>query len=186
MSNIDNIQRKIRKIYASEGLPSGKTPIQLQSIEWSYRAIDYLVAASVLEKKGLYFSHPKLQITGHSIECALKACISSVGNKPQNTHDLVRLYREVEKLGYQLDSKYQAMIVHLNHLYFQDLGTGTKFKLRYPTDSLEGIGGAIPSHDDMASICKSLLKQAADKAPDILKEMFGTIPIYTENLEHRA
>jgi len=186
MSTIDQAQGKIKKLYERFGASSVQIPKQLQSVEWAYIAIEFLAAASVLDKKEPHFTKPRLQLTEHAIECAMKACITSVAKKPPNTHDLVRLYREIEKLGFSLDNRSEAWIVHLNHHYYQDLGTGTKFKLRYPAESAERTGGTIPPHADMVAISNALLEQAADKAPDILQEMFNTIPTYSANLAMRA
>jgi len=151
-----------------------------------HRQFQYLIAASILDKRGLQFINPKLQLTGHAIECSMKACIASVGVKPPNKHDLVQLYKVIEKHSFHLDNRLQAMIVHLNHHYYQDLRTGSKFKLRYPTENSERKGGAIPNHSDMVAISNTLLEQAASRAPDILKEMFQMIPEYRSNLTKNA
>ena len=116
----------------------------------------------------------------------MKACIASIGAKPPICHDLVKLYKDIEKHGFHLDDRSQALIVHLNHYYYKDLGTGTKFKLRYPTETSERSGGAIPPHSDMEVISNTLIEQAASRVPDILKEMFQTVPTYRANLAKLA
>jgi hypothetical protein len=158
----------------------------MHALNWAYVAVDFLTAASILDKKGPHLIGPKLQLTGHAIECSMKACIALVGAKPPNKHDLVQLYKIIDKHGFHLDDRLQTMIVHLNHHYYQDLGTGSKFKLRYPTETSERSGGAYPNHSDMIVISSTLLGQAASRAPDILDEMFRTIPVSISNLEKIA
>jgi len=182
MSKIEKVRNNIKKLYKLINESQFQIQEEIQALHWAYIAVDFLTAASILEKKGFHFIKPKLQLTGHAIECSMKACIASVGAKPPNKHDLVQLYKVLDKYGFHLDDRSKAMIVHLNHHYYQDLGTGTKFKLRYPTETTEGSGGAIPVHSDMVAISNILLEQAASRVPDILDEMFRTIPIYRANL----
>ncbi len=186
MGKIEEAQSKIKKLYELINEPSIRVPKEMQALHWVYIAVEFLIAASILDKKGPHFTNPKLQLTGHAIECSMKACIASVGTKPPNKHDLVQLYKVIDKHGFHLDDRLQTMIVHLNHHYYQDLGTGSKFKLRYPTETSERSGGAIPNHSDMIAISNTLLEQAASRAPDILDEMFRTIPVYRSNLEKIA
>ena len=182
MSKIEKAQSNIKKLYELINDPSFPIPEEMQALHWAYIAVDFLTAASILDKKGPHFTNPKLQLTGHAIECSMKACIASVAVKPPNKHDLVQLYKVIDKHGFYLDDRSQALIVHLNHHYYQDLGTGTKFKLRYPTETSERSGGSIPPHSDMVAISSTLIEQAASRVPDILDEMFQTIPQYRANL----
>jgi len=182
MSKIDEAQDKIKKLYENINEPPFQIPKEMQALHWAYIAIEFLIAASILDKKEPHFTNPKLQLTGHAIECSMKACIASVGVNPPNEHDLVELYKVIDKHGFHLEERLQTMIVHLNHHYYKDLGTESKFKLRYPTENSEHSGGAIPKFSDMLDISNSLLEQAANRAPDILNEMFQTIPEYRSNL----
>ena len=186
MSEIEKAQSNIKKLYEVISEPSFPIPEEMQALHWAYIAVDFMTAASILDNKGPLFTNPKLQLTGHAIECSMKACIASVAVKPPNVHDLVQLYKVIDKNGFHLDDRSQALIVHLNHHYYQDLGTGTKFKSRYPTATSERSGGSIPSHSDMVAISKTLIEQAASRVPDILDEMFRTIPTYRANLEKFA
>jgi hypothetical protein len=186
MRKIEKAQSDIKKLYKLINEPSFPIPKEIQAVHWAYIAVEFLTAASILDKKEPLFTNPKLQLTGHAIECSMKSCIASVGACPPNKHDLVQLYKVIDKHGFHLDDRSKAMIVHLNHHYFQDLGTETKFKLRYPTETSERSGGAIPLHSDMVTISNTLLEQAASRAPDILDEMFRTIPTYRANLSKIA
>ncbi len=182
MSNIEKAQSNIKKLYKLINEPLFPIPKEMQAVHWAYIAVEFLTAASILDKKEPHFTNPKLQLTGHAIECSMKACIASIAAKPPNKHDLVQLYKVIEEHGFHLDDRSQALIVHLNHHYYQDLGTGTKFKSRYPTETSERSGGAIPPHSDMVAISNTLIEQAASRVPDILDEMFRTIPTYRANL----
>ncbi|MEN6424723.1 MAG: HEPN domain-containing protein [Phycisphaerales bacterium] len=149
MSEIEETQYRIKEAYQYISEPALPLPREMQAIDWWYIAVEYLMGASILDKKEPHFTGPRLQLTGHAIECSMKACFASVGANPPNTHDLVRLYTLVDKHGFHLENRLQAMLVHLNCHYYQDLGTGSKYKLRYPTETSERSGGAIPNHSDM-------------------------------------
>lgn len=183
MSKIEKVQREIKKLFELNNKNSYQIPKEMQAFSWACIAIEYLTAASILEQKEPHFTLPKLQLTGHAIECSIKACIASVGAKTPKEHDLVKLYKIIEKHGFHLDDQYQAFICLLNHYYYQDLGTGTKFKSRFPPKNSEGLGGPIPCHSDMEFISNTLLEQAASRVPDNLAELFRTILIYRANLE---
>ena len=119
-----------------------------------------MAAASIVRKEAPQHWLQVLQMTGQAIESSLKACLAAAGTTPPREHDLVKLYRLVEKLGFQLDDSDKAALVHLNHFYFQDLATTTKHKARYPTNKSENLGGAFPSNATFVSIIDSLIEQA--------------------------
>ena len=174
MGKIKKAQFKIKKLYESSKEPSFSVPIKKQATAWSYIAEEFLMAASILDKKGPNFIRPRLQLTGHAIECSMKACIASVGAEPpggSEGHDLVHLYEIIDKNGFHLEDRLQAMIVHLNHHYFQDLVTESRYKIRYPAKTTERLGGVLPIHSDMKAISNTLLVQAARRAPDTLGKM---------------
>ena len=54
------------------------------------------------------------------------------------------------------------MIVHLNHHYFRDLDTNTKYKVRYPTNNAERLGGVVPEVYRYKEVLKSLTKQMSE------------------------
>jgi HEPN domain-containing protein len=182
MHKIDEIQAKLKRLHQNLPNSSLQVPKDLQSVEWAYIAIEYLVAAGILNRKDSHFLRPQLQLCGHAIECCMKACITSIGKSPTTTHNLVKIYRDIENLGFKLDERSQALLVLINHLYFQDLATSSKFKLRYPTESSEGLGGSIPTYEDISSICDSLIGQAGENAPESLKVMYKAVSDYKSNL----
>jgi HEPN domain-containing protein len=101
-----------------------------------------------------------LQLTGQAVELALKGCLAASAVVPPIGHDLVNLVRQVQSHGFELDSSMCAAIVHLQHFYFQDLATGTKFKTRYPSAQFERLGGAVPSNSTFGHIVTVLSNQA--------------------------
>jgi HEPN domain-containing protein len=168
MPKIDKIQAKLKKLHQHHLDTPMQVPRDLQSIQWANVAIEYLVAAGILNQKDSHLLRPQLQLCGHALECCMKACVTSIGNPPATTHNLVQLYREIENLGFKLDERSQASLVLINHLYYQDLGTSSKFKLRYPTETSEAFGGSIPSYEEISSICDSLIRQAEQNVSENL------------------
>lgn len=82
MSNIEKAQSNIKKLYKLINEPSFPIPKEMQAVHWAYIAVEFLTAASILDKKEPHFTNPKLQLTGHAIECSMKACIASIAAKP--------------------------------------------------------------------------------------------------------
>ena len=138
-------------------------PPKQQVIGWTSSAKGYMAAASIARKEAPQHWLPVLQMTGQAIESSLKACLAAAGTTPPWEHDLVKLYRLVERLGFQLDDSDKAALVHLNHFYFHNLATDTPpptFNTRYPTNTNEPVGGSVQSHETFASIIGSLIEQA--------------------------
>jgi len=108
---------------------------------------------------------PRLQLTGHAREAALKGCLAAAEISPPETHDLVQLYDVAAEHGYRLSEADLAALVHAGHFYYQDLSTGTKFKARYPTTSTESVGGAVPPNSIFQSIARLLVEQARKRRP---------------------
>ena len=108
---------------------------------------------------------PLFQLTGQALELALKACLASVSEAPPNVHDLVYLCQRVQAKGFELNAPMSAAIVHLNHLYFEDLATGTRYKTRYPTTTFEHVGGTVPDHATFVGILNMLRDQVAQRLP---------------------
>ena len=84
--------------------------------------------------------------------------LAAAGTTPPYEHDLVKLYRLVEKFGFQLDDSDKAALVHFNHFYFESLAIGNPFSTRYPTDT--PVGGSVPSNATFVSIIGLLIEQA--------------------------
>ena len=163
MINTEEIQKKLEKLYERKGPATVDIPLELQAKELGSFARDYIAAASILEREASQHWLPLMQLTGHAVELSLKACLASANSAPPIGHDLIKLYRKVEKLGFKLDGPKFAAIVHLQHFYFEDLSTRTKYKARYPTKQNESLGGSVPSNSTFTSIVDSLLDQAEQR-----------------------
>ena len=164
MTDIEQIQQKIARIYqAVEVQPMVNAPPKVQVMEWTCFAKEYIAAASIVAKEAPQHFLPVLQMTGQAIESSLKACLVAANTEPPNQHDLVNLYRLAAELGFQLADSDIAAIVHLQHFYFQDLATNTRYKARYPTNNNEMVGGSVPSNATFVSIIDSLIEQAEQK-----------------------
>jgi len=165
VTDIKEIQGQIKKLYqAGKVEPVVNVPPKQQVRQWASFAETYIAAASIVEKEAPQHILPILQITGHAIESSLKACLVAAGiHSAPITHDLVKLYRLAEELGFQLDDSHKAALVHLQHFYFQDLATNTTHKARYPTKQSEPLGGSVPKNSTFDSIIHSLIEQAKQK-----------------------
>jgi hypothetical protein len=161
MIDAEKIKDAIEKLYTPTNGPNVDIPLALRAMQLAEFAKEYIAAASIVEREAPQYWLPRLQLTGHAIELALKACIASANSDPPVEHDLIELYRQAEKLGFELDEAGFAAIVHLRHFYYQDLATGTKHKARYPTKQDERLGGAVPSNSTFISVVNSLVEQAA-------------------------
>lgn len=177
MTNIDQLHRDIKRLYERAEEPGIEIPLALQSYLLSHVAAEYIGAASVLEKESPRFWLQTLQLTGHAMECSLKACLAAADVQPQNKHDLVELCKSAWAHGFALDDPSLAMIVHLNHLYYQDLATGTKFKTRYPAKAVERLGGAVPSHSTFVAIIRVIIEQARQRTALPYQVMFDTLQL---------
>ena len=161
MVEIDQIQKKIADIYkVGEQEPKSEVPLQYQVMQWVYFAKEYMSAASIVDKELPQSYLPRLQLTGQAIESSLKACLASAQIDPPNQHNLVSLVRLTIDQGFKLEETEMAAIVHLQHFYYRDLATDTKYKSRYPTKTTESLGGAVPYNKTFGSIVNSLVEQA--------------------------
>jgi hypothetical protein len=163
MTDIEAILKEIEKLYEHSNGTTIDVPLKLQARQLGYFARDYIGAASILERHTPQHWLPILQLTGQAIELSLKACLASANSVPTLGHDLIDLYRRAASLGFELDAPKFAAIVHLQHLYFKDLATGTKYKARYPTKQDEGLGGSVPTNSTFTSVVDALLDQAKRK-----------------------
>jgi len=164
MSEIKRIQQQIAALYRSREEEQVSVPLSLQAPQWGHFAKDYIAAASIIDEKATNLWLPRLQVTGHALESALKASLAATGVLPPSTHDLVHLYELAGEKGFRLSESDQAMIVHLSHFYFEDVATGTRYKARFPTSTTEHLGGSVPLHATFQAIVTSLLEQARHRS----------------------
>lgn len=163
MTDVTKIVKQISAFYEQFTEPVIDLPLTLQAMELGFRARDYVAAAAILERGGPFHWLPILQLTGQAVELSLKACLASALVAPPVGHDLVDLLRQAQTHGFDVDSPMCAAIVHLQHFYFRDLATGTKYKTRYPAKRTERLGGAVPSNSTFTAIVEALLDQATKR-----------------------
>ena len=161
--DVKTILNKIQDLYDRSSTAITEVPLGLQAHHFEYLARSYVGAASVVERHAPHHWLPIVQLTGQAVELSLKACLASAGVTPPASHDLVDLYHHAATLGFHLDARMFAVIVHLQHMYFEDLGTGKKFKSRYPAKRNERLGGSLSNNSEFTSIVDALLDQAKQR-----------------------
>lgn len=160
--DIDQVVKSIERLYQlPEEQPLVRVSRSIQSRQWLSLAQQFLAAATIVEREGPQHWRVVVQNTGHSLECAFKACFLAKDTEPRRGHSLVELYRAIDKLGFHLEKAQFTAIVHLHHHYFQALDTGTKFKARYPTGKSERLGGVVPETSIYKAIVASLAEQVS-------------------------
>jgi hypothetical protein len=156
---IEEIERKISQIYTSsnnEDLQKNELPRQAVILV-GYSEM-YLAAAKVIEANHRLIL-PRLQMTGQAIELLLKACIAGCNHKPPREHDLIILCKSCVNYDYFLSEADIAFIFHLNHHFYKDVVTKTKYKSRYPTGNNEQVGGVCPEVEKFQDIFDKLKMQ---------------------------
>jgi hypothetical protein len=158
-----SMEEQIRR--ASTHLPDRGPPLPRfdQVRHWLMFAREYLKAAELLCSSEVPFFLPRIQVGGHAIECAIKSYVCASGKDvPRGTqgHNLVTLLDLAIDSGLTVDDRDLAMVVHINHQYFQDLQSKTGYKSRYPSDFWEPYGGTIPD----AEFLRSLVSKVCDQA----------------------
>lgn len=181
MATIEQLHERLKKSHAEPTGQAVAVPLPLQSYLLAGRAEEYIGAASVLDQARPRYLLPMLQLTGHAIECTFKACLAIAELTPPNSHSLVELCSMAVKAGFRLEDRDLAMLVHLHHLYYEDLTTGTRFKARYPTRTVESLGGSIPDHSTFVSIIRSLHVQIADRTEGAMREQFNSLLFVRES-----
>ncbi len=161
MDKIDELERKIADLYSS--VPentSVEATLPMLVEEWMSFSQSYLSSAETVEKDKPQNWLPIRQLVGQSVELALKACILSTNETPRHGHNLIEFMRICYDKGFEIEDPEIAAIIHLNHFYFKDIFTESKFKSRYPTNSNEALGGVVPEVKTYANIVNSLYEQA--------------------------
>ena len=166
MSAIDAVQAQLRKLYSSANQETIEVPLVLQAAVYCHYARDYLKAASIINEENVDGQMPLLmpwyQLMGQALELSMKACLAVAAVSPPRSHDLVALCKRVEEIPFTFGVEHvHALLVHLNHGYFEDLATGDRFVARY------GGGGslAVPDHARLAAACNNLISQAEERNP---------------------
>jgi hypothetical protein len=127
---------------------------------WVYFAQSYCAAASALEDSLDTHIHPRIQLYGHAIECALKAFLVSKKHViPQGSggHDLVNLAAIAESQGCHITELQAMALVQVSSLFSIDIGTRTRYEARYPSKNSESrestVGDFENIHELVTSVC---------------------------------
>src|SRR5688572_12018806 len=122
MPTFSQYNAQLSTLRQADELSKRVTPAYLKTLEYVLYAESYISAASVVAgSQNLLL--PLMQITGHAIECAMKACISATGGEPlkgPDGHSLVSLGDRILSLGFEATEPQKALVVHVNHLYASD------------------------------------------------------------------
>jgi len=161
MSLIEKTKNKIEEIFLKYRFNDVRNPSD-EGLVISYFMMSkkFLSSSGVLQKESAEFSLVCLHLQGQAVELAIKGYILSCKVEPKTIHDLVALTSKAESLGLQLKQMEASSIVLLNHYFYQDLTTKTKFKTRYPTKLQETTGGPIPDQTVTFGLYDSILEQA--------------------------
>jgi len=171
MTQVEKTKAKLESLFNKGNLIENKP---IKEVPSEYRALDFFIfsksflsAAEIIEREAPNLFVQSLHLSAQSIELALKAAILSCDVKPKEIHDLVKLASKLELLGFSFKQIEISSIVLLNHYFYQDLSTATKFKTRYPTKEQEHLGGPVPDFQVIKDLFNSLVMQANLKCKTI-------------------
>jgi len=141
--------------------PGKPIPIFEKVQHWSHLAKQYLLASDYLRTRDVLLLQPWFQVTGHAIECSVKAFICAVGSKVPTHHDLIKLLDIAVASGLVADKDDVVRVISINHIYYRDLQIKTRYKARFPSDRWEPIAGSIPEQRVLSRIVNEFCTQAA-------------------------
>ncbi len=157
-------KNRLAGLLAEHGSKDDALPCAVRVMEWSNFALESVLAANLPDNDPWKFTRAKMQLSGHAIECAFKAFILASGEEPRVTHDLAWLCERAEQMGCCVTEHQALVILQVSIHYFVDLGTGTKYKARYPPPTVEFSKAPIPPHRLIQGLVESVTKQANTRA----------------------
>ncbi|MDX2503139.1 MAG: HEPN domain-containing protein [Gammaproteobacteria bacterium] len=164
MHRIEKTKNELEKIFHDYGFNDKRKPhAEGLVLQYFVRSKQFLSAAAIVENESSQLYMPYLHLQGQSIELALKGYLLACKLEPKEIHDLAKLASKAEDHGLALKQIEASSIILLNHHYFQDLSTKTKFKSRYPTKTQEATGGPMPDKKVIIDLHESIVKQANKK-----------------------
>ena len=135
--------------------------------EWMFFAQQYVEAASLLDDSAIADNVAKLQLSGHAVECALKAFLLTTTQSNPKTHDLLALGKSAEDAGCHVTEIQAIAVFQLSLSYSMDIATNTRYKARYPTRDFESKVRATPSHDSVAELVANVLTQVENRLTNL-------------------
>lgn len=161
MTQIEKTKSKLEKIFdQGHDQNERELPNELRVVSLFLYSKQFLSAAEIIDREAPNLFLQYLHLWGQAIELALKGYILSCNQEPKEIHDLVKLTIKAESLGLVLEQIENSSVVLLNHYFFEDLASKTKFKTRYPTRSDESVGGPIPEKNVLLGLFNSLVLQS--------------------------
>jgi hypothetical protein len=131
---------------------------------WLHFAQTYCAAAVALEEIADAHMLPRIQLYGHSVECAFKAfLVAKEQVLPRGTagHDLVNLAAIAEKQGCYVTELQAVAVVQLSSLYFRDIASETLYKARYPSKHSESRANLVGDFDNIHELVVSICSQCS-------------------------
>lgn len=147
--------------------------------EWIGFSQIYFRASVVVQAESKFKTPASIYLSGHGIECAIKACIIAGGEDPPKTHDLVSLMARAEEKGYRAWEGDLWDIVRLNWYTFADPEKKARLKARYPLEHPKMDAMAPPDAIETVRAGSELLAQAARQ----IEMEFSAIALRTEMLQ---
>lgn len=160
VSKIAQVSQRLSGLLVDFALSHDKLPGPMRVREWVFFAQEYMTAASCLEEHLRDRWLAQLQVSGHSVECALKAFHLAAGVAPPTTHDLVALCESAETKGCHVTEMQAIAVFQLSLHFYRDLATGAKYKARYPTVKAESSRAPVPEQHTLQAFVGSVCQQA--------------------------
>jgi HEPN domain-containing protein len=166
MSRILEVSQRLSGLLADAAfvIEDSKPPFMVVR-DWVFFAEEYISAASLLDSQLHERQFARMQVSGQAVECALKAYISTTGHPIPKHHDLVALCDLAETSGCHITEMHAVAIFQLSLHFYQDVGTGTKFKARYPVSRYESSRQPIPEHTVVKDLTDSICAKALANVP---------------------
>jgi HEPN domain-containing protein len=160
MASVRDVEKRMQGFVFPRLVDGPERPFESRVRDWIGFAQIYLRASVVVEAESLCKSPASLYLSGHGIECALKACIVAAGEMPRRTHDLIGLMERAEATGYRSSEQNLWRIVRLNWYTFADPETDARLKARYPLNRRQSDPMTPPDAIECAEVGCELFAQA--------------------------
>ena len=127
---------------------------------WVSFAEEYLSVASVIHSHAPRRTRARMQVSGQAVECALKAFLVASKLIPPASHDLIQLCERAEEASLLVTEIEASAIFQISLDFFQDIGSGVKFKARYPSATTESFRLPVVQHHVVIEAVNSICRQS--------------------------
>ena len=128
LSRIQLVEQRLSGFMKPSKIPQQEARALWKTRDWVFYAQQYAQAASVLDQHAPDQLLPRLQISGQSVECGLKAYLSTVLPTVPHSHDLLTVGKQAEGIGCLITDMEAVAIFQLSLFFYRDIRTGTKYK----------------------------------------------------------